>query len=219
MKKYFEILKKCPLFYEIDVDNLIPMLKCLDAKICKYTRNQTVFSEGEPAKYVGIILSGGVQIVTSDYCGNRNIIGIVEPSELFGESFACADIQSMPVNAVATEETEVMLIDCKRITITCCNACEFHSRIILNLLKVMAMKNIFLNQKAEITSKRTTKEKLLAFLMLHAKLNNSEKFTIPFDRQELADYLQVDRSGLSAEISKLRNDRIIECRKSEFRLL
>lgn len=219
MKKYFEILKKCPLFCEIEEKNLLAMLECLNAKTLKYSKNQTIFSEGEPAKDVGIVLTGSVQIVTSDYYGNRTIISNIEPSGLFGESFACADVKSIPVNVVASEETEIMLIDCKRITSTCCNACELHNRIIFNLLKVMAMKNIYFNQKAEITSKRTTREKLLAYLMNQAKLNDSSSFTIPFDRQELADFLQVDRSGLSTEISKLRAEGVIECKKSNFKLL
>ncbi|MEE1319743.1 MAG: Crp/Fnr family transcriptional regulator [Ruminococcus sp.] len=219
MKKYFEIIRICSLFDNITDDNLFPMLGCLNANIWSFEKGETIIAEGEPAKNVGIVLSGNVQIVRIDFYGNRNIIANIEPSHLFGESFACADIQEIPVSVIASEKTEVMMIDCQRITKTCSNSCEFHNQIIFNLLRIMAMKNIFFNQKAEVTSKRTTREKLITYLMQQAKQHNSNSFSIPFDRQELADYLEVDRSGLSAEISKLRGEGIIECNRSKFKLL
>ena len=111
-----------------------------------------------------------------------------------------------------------MLIDSRKILHPCCNTCEFHSRIIFNLMKSIAAKNLLLNQKIEIISKRTTREKLMAYLMIQAKQHGSS-FTIPYDRQELADFLEVDRSGLSAEISKLRKENVIECKRSFFRFL
>lgn len=217
MKKYFEILKKCSLFTDITDENLGTMLACLGARVVNFKKNETIISEGSPAKYVGIILSGSAQITKIDYHGNRSIVAKVEPSDIFGEAFACAQIKSIPVDVTATEDTSVMFIDCVRITHSCTNACEFHRQIIFNLVKTLAMKNILYNQKLEITSKRTTREKLMTYLSLQAKKSSS--FTIPFDRQGLADYLEVDRSGLSAEISKLRNEGIIECRKNHFKLL
>lgn len=219
MRKYFEVLRNCSLFDNIADENLLPMLSCLNAKILNFEKGKTIITEGEPAKNVGIVLSGTIQIIKIDFYGNRNILANIEHSHLFGESFACADIQAIPVSVVASENAEVMMIDCQRITKTCTNSCEFHNQIIFNLLKIMAMKNILFNQKAEVTSKRTTKEKLLAYLMQQAKQHNSNSFSIPFNRQELADYLEVDRSGLSAEISKLCSEGIIECKRSKFKLL
>ncbi len=218
MKKYFDVLRKCPLFYNIKDENLDAMLGCLDAKIEFYRKKETIVSEGSPAKYIGIVLSGTVQPERTDYYGNRSILTNIEPSELFGESFACAETQQIPVDIIAAEDTEIMLIDCKKIISPCTNVCSFHNQLIFNLLKVVATKNILLNQKAEITAKRTTREKLLAYLFLHAKKNNSNSFTIPFDRQELADFLEVDRSGLSAEISKLRDEGILESKKNWFKI-
>lgn len=219
MRKYFEILRKCTLFDNISEENLFQMLNCLNPKLQSFEKNKIIIEEGTSAKYVGIVLSGTAQIIRLDYYGNRNIVTNIEPSNLFGESFAYADIQEIPVSVIACEDTEVMLIDCRKITKTCSNSCKSHNQMIFNLLKVMAMKNIFFNQKAEITSKRTTREKLLTYLMQQAKKHNSNSFTIPFDRQELADYLEVDRSGLSAEISKLRSGGIIECHRSKFKLI
>lgn len=218
MKEYFDILRKCALFEKVEDENLIAILGCLRAKVTQYKKNETIIAEGTPAKQIGIVLTGEVQIVRNDYYGNRSIVTNVEPAQIFGESFACAGVEEMPVDVVATTDTDVMLIDCQRITNSCCNACSFHSQIIFNLMKVVAIKNLIFHQKSEITSKRTTREKLMTYLLSQAKKNNSKSFYIPYDRQALADYLEVDRSGLSAEISKMRREGIIENKKDYFKL-
>lgn len=219
MKKYFEILKKCPLFNQIEDENLIAILACFGAKVKTYEKKETIIAEGTSAKYVGILLSGSAQIMRIDYFGNRSIVSDVKPSELFGESFACADVKTIPVNIIANEHSEVMFIDRIRITQPCSNACDFHRQMIFNLMKSLATKNLMFHQRIEITSKRSTREKLMTYLLLQAKKNNSNSFEIPYDRQELADYLEVDRSGLSAEISKMRKEGIIGCRKNSFEIL
>lgn len=219
MKNFFNILKKCPLFNNIEDENLSAILGCLGAKKAFYRKSETVFTEGDPAKYIGVVLSGRVQIERVDYYGNRSILGNVEPGQLFAEAFACGKTEILPVSVVASDDAEVLLLDCNRVIHSCSNGCEFHSRLILNLLKIVANKNIHLTQKAEIISKRTTREKLLAYLMLLAKETGSNSFTVPFNRQELADYLEVDRSGLSSEIGKLIKEGKLECCRSKFRLL
>lgn len=219
MKKYFEILKNCPLFLGIEEEEFGSVLDCLNAGTASYKKNEMIFLEGSPARYVGIVLSGGVRIVKEDFFGNRTIVSRSGPGELFGESFACAGIEVLPVSVAAAFDSEIMMIDCRRITLTCSHSCGFHNRIIFNLLKTVAEKNLEFNRKIEITSKRTTREKLMSYLMYEAKNNRSNSFTIPFDRQELADYLEVDRSGLSAEISRLRKEGVIECSRSRFTLL
>ncbi len=219
MKKYFDVLRRCVLFDGIKDEDLTSLFGCLDAKVETYGKKDVIIAEGERAKNVAIVLSGTVQLERTDYEGNRSIVTVVEPSELFGESFACAELEHMPFDVIASEECEILLLDCKRIIHFCSNACDFHNRLILNLMKIISRKNIFLNQKAEITSKRTTREKLMAYLGMHAKKTGKRTFVIPYDRQALADYLEVDRSGLSAEISKLRKEGIIDCEKSTFKLL
>ncbi|MBP3587645.1 MAG: Crp/Fnr family transcriptional regulator [Clostridia bacterium] len=195
------------------------MLGCLGAQILEVPKNHFVFREGDPATLVGIVLEGCVQMVREDYYGNRSILARIEPAGLFGESFACADVETLPISVAAVEDSRVLLIDSRRITTTCSNACGFHNQMIFNMLKVVANKNLVLTQKIEVTSKRTTREKLLAYLLTQAKLHQSDSFTIPYDRQGLADYLEVERSAMSAEISKLRRDGIIECERSTFHLL
>lgn len=219
MKKYTEILRKCIIFDGIGDDDLSAMLGCLNAKVKKYEKNQVIIAEGQRVTDIGIVLSGAVQIVSVDYFGNKNIVTQIEPSHIFGEAFVCAEVMSVPISAAASEDSEIMLIDGKRVMGPCCNSCEFHTRLIANLMKNLAMKNLTLNRKIEITSKRTTREKLMTYLLWQAKSQGSDSFTIPYDRQELADFLQVDRSGLSAEIGKLRREGIIECNRSRFTLL
>lgn len=219
MKEYVPIMTRCSLFQGIRPEELPPMLACLGARVSEVRKNQVIFREGDTAKYVGVVLTGAVQLVRDDFCGNRSIVAHVGPTELFGESYACAGTSALPISVVALEDSRVMLIDCRRITVSCSSACAFHSRMIYNLLQVVAKKNLVLDQKIEITSKRTTREKLMAYLLTQAKLQGSNSFTIPYDRQALADYLEVDRSAMSAEIGKLRRDGVIDCQRSQFTLL
>ncbi len=219
MKDFFDILRECPLFDRIGDESLKEMLGCLNAKERSYKKGDAVFAEGDKAKYLGIVLEGSVQLVRVDYYGNRSIVTNIEPPQLFGEAFACAGLKSLPVDAVAAADTKILLLDAQRIARPCGNACPCHGQTILNLLHIVAKKNLVLHQKIEITSKRSTREKLMTYLLLQAKNAKSHTFTVPYDRQELADYLEVDRSGLSAEISKLRNEKVLECRRSTFTLL
>ncbi len=219
MKDFFDILQECPLFDRIGDESLKEMLGCLNAKERSYKKGDAVFAEGDKAKYLGIVLEGSVQLVRVDYYGNRSILTNIEPPQLFGEAFACAGMKSLPVDAVAATDTRILLLDAQRIARPCGNACPCHGQTILNLLHIVAKKNLVLHQKIEITSKRSTREKLMTYLLLQAKNAKSHTFTVPYDRQELADYLEVDRSGLSAEISKLRNEKVLECRRSTFTLL
>ncbi|MBE6036645.1 MAG: Crp/Fnr family transcriptional regulator [Clostridiales bacterium] len=219
MKEFLPVLRNCALFHQIADADLPAMMACLGARTLSFRKKETIFEEGEPARYVGIVLAGKVQILQVDYFGNRSIMTTAGPSELFGESFACAGVEALPVTAMAAEDSRVLLVDCLRIMHSCGNACGFHQQMIYNLMRVVAMKNLQFHQKMEITGKRTTREKLLAYLMAQAKTAGSSRFRIPFDRQELADYLQVDRSGLSAEISRLRKEGVLKSERSTFELL
>lgn len=219
MKKYLEVLKKCPLFDRIAEDDLLRMLSCLGARIIFFDKKYTVMAEGNVARYIGIVLSGSVQIIQVDYYGNRSILSSVGQSQMFAEAFACAEMSALPVSVIAGEASEIMLIDSAHILHTCTNNCGFHQQLIFNLMKDLAQKSILFHQKLEILANRTTKDKLMAYLMLEARRAGSNSFDIPFDRQELADYLEVDRSGLSVEISRLREEGVLKSHKKHFELL
>ena len=195
------------------------MLGCLGAKLVSFDKKEPILAEGSPAKYVGILLSGSAQIVRVDYFGNRSIVTDIAPAELFAESFACAGVKNLPVDIIATEDAEVMFIDCVRIMHSCGHACSFHQQMIYNLMKIMADKNLLYHQKIEITSRRTTREKLLTYLTIQSSKNKSNTFDIPYDRQALADYLEVERSGLSSEIGKLQREGVLKCTRNRFELI
>ena len=219
MKKYHEVLKQCVLFDGIEMENLYGMLVCIGGQVKSCRKGQSIFREGDPATHVGMVLTGAVRMEREDFYGNRSIVAHISPGSLFGETYACADVAAIPISVVADTDSQVLLMDCHRITTTCSHACSFHNRIIFNLLRLVAEKNLVYDQKIQVTSRRTTREKLMTYLLNQAKLCASNTFTIPYDRQELADYLEVDRSGLSAEISKLRKEGILESQKNQFTLL
>ncbi len=218
MRQYMGIFEKCALFSGISKEDLSALLTCLGGNVVEYAKNQWIFSEGDSAKSMGILLSGCVQVVKDDYLGNRTIVNTVEPGGLFGESFACAEVDHMPVGVVATCPCKVLLVNCNRLLTTCSNSCEFHSRMIQNLVHILAQSNILLNQKIEVTSHRSTREKLMAYLLSEAKKQQNHQFTIPFDRQELADYLGVERSAMSAEIGKMKKEGLLDTKKSWFQI-
>ncbi|MBE6597912.1 MAG: Crp/Fnr family transcriptional regulator [Ruminococcaceae bacterium] len=219
MEKYLPVLRQCPLFSCIEDCDLLKMLVCLGARVENFDKKYTILTEGTKARYIGIMLSGKAQIVRNDYYGNRSLLAEIRESEVFAEAFACAEVSALPVSVIANEPSQVMLIDCGHILHTCKNNCGFHQQLIFNLMKDLASKTILFHRKLEITSQKTTRDKLMTYLMFCAKKEGKPEFEIPFDRQELADYLEVDRSGLSAEIGKLRKEGILESEKNRFRLL
>lgn len=219
MQEFTDVLQKCPIFAGIDSRDLRAMLGCLGGRVVPFLSHEVILPEGSPAEHVGIVLSGAVQVVRNDYDGNRTIQARIEPGELFAEAFACAEVGSLPVSVEGEQPGKALLIRLKQITRTCSNACEFHNRMVMNLLNAMASRNLQLNQKLEITSRRTTRDKLMTYLTAQARQLGQRSFTIPFDRQGLADYLCVERSALSAEIGKLRREGVLESERSRFTLL
>lgn len=219
MKKYNKILKTVALFEGIDEGDFPAILSCLSAKVLHYNKNQFIFIKDEEAANVGILLTGQAQVIKEDYYGNRSLLTNLEAGMLFGETFVCADIKKLPVSVITTAESEILFLDYRKLSTSCTNACSFHHRIIQNMLHILATKNLMLNQKIEVMSRRSTREKLLAYLSVEAQKTGSSHFTIPFNRQELADFLSVDRSAMSNELCKLRDSGVIRFRKNEFELL
>lgn len=219
MEDFFEVLSQCPLFAGIGLTEMQDMLSCLDGKIAGIAKGSPVFLEGDPAEFVGVVLSGKVQIIRDDYYGNRSVLTVVSPGGLFAEAFACAGLEALPVSAIALQPSTVLLLNCRRVLSGCSNACSFHSRLVFNLLQGIAQKNLMLTRKIRCMSRKTTREKLMEFLLDQAKQHGSPEFVIPYDRQALADYLGVERSSMSAEISKLKKAGQIDCRGSWFRVL
>jgi len=201
---------------ETDIDEL---LKCLNAETKRFSKGQCVFSEGEQIKLVGFLNSGLLLLERIDYWGNRTIWNRIEPGDTFCEAYAYASNNVIPFNVVADADSVVTLMDCSRVLKTCSNACRFHSSVIMNLTRILAEKNVQLSRKLELVTERTTREKLLSYLSEQAQIAKSSSFTIPYDRQELADFLAVERSAMSAELSHMKQDGLIKYNRSNFELL
>lgn len=222
MKKNFEGLKNVyefEIFRGIKAEEMEAMLQCLNAKSSSFKKGEAIMLEGDPASCMGIVISGQADIIKEDYYGNRSIMAKVDAGELFGEVFACAGADAMPVSVFAAENCRIMFMDCGKVIRTCSRSCPFHGTLISNLLRIVSEKALFLNRKIDFLSKRRTREKLLAFLSSQAKQAGKSDFTIPFNRQELADFLCVERSAMSAELSRMKRDGLIDYDRSRFRLL
>ncbi len=212
-------LKKCPLFAGIEESNIEQILPCLSATVRQAEKNTFILSAEDSPHYVGLILTGSVHVLKEDFWGRKDILSQLGPAELFAESFSCAHTAHIPVSVLAVEPTEIMLIDCRKIIRTCSSACSFHSQLISNMLEIIANKNIMLMQKIEQLSKRTTREKVLAYLSAEAQKAGKNYFDIPFSRQEMADYLSVDRSAMSFALSKMRSEGLIDFNRNHFKLV
>lgn len=216
MREFLSTLKNIELFEGIGENEMEAMLSCINAKKQSFKAGEAIFLVGGKTDNIGIVLRGRASVVQEDFYGNRNIFTHVEEGELFGEAFACSETSPLPVSVFADEESDIMLIDFRRVMHRCTNACEFHNRLVFNMMRIVAQKNLLLNQKAELLSKRTTREKLLAYLSIQAKKAQSNEFLIPFNRQELADFLSVERSAMSAELCRMRDEGILDFKKNKF---
>lgn len=219
MEQYFSLLKKVPLFRDVGEDDIPRLLGCLTARLRSFEKGEMIFSAGQPAQQVGIVCAGAVHVFTEDFMGNRTILTALPAGEIFGEAFACAGTARLPVSVMAVESSDILLINYRKIVSACSETCVFHSRLIENMLGVVAAKNVALSQRVDIISKRSTREKLTAYLSAQSLRAGSRKFTIPFDRQALADFLCVERSAMSAELSKMQRDGLLVTRRREFELL
>lgn len=219
MEQYLLFLTKVPLFRGVKPEELQSMLACLQAKVKGYKKQDVILLEGQPVSAVGVVLSGKVQIIKEDFMGNRTILAENGPGNLFAESYSCVQTSHLPVTALSVTDSEVLWVDYRRIVSTCSSACRFHAKLIENMLTILASKNILLSQKIAHISKRTTREKLLSYLSDQAVRRGTHEFDIPFNRQELADYLCVDRSAMSNELGKMQNEGILQFHLRHFVLL
>ena len=210
---------KSPLFSGISDKDFVKLLTCLEARRKHFQKNEIIFSAGDPIPDTGVLLNGFAQINYEDVFGNRSILGEIGPGELFGEAFSFTNADKLPVSVAARTESDVLLINSRRILHSCPSSCEFHQRLIENMVRILAMKNVSLNKKIRYLSMRSTREKLLAYLSDQASTAESRIFEIPFNRQELADFLCVDRSAMSSELGKLKKEGLLDFHRSKFKLL
>lgn len=216
MREFFDTITRSPIFGGVSADETEALLKCLEAKPSEYEKGSYILRSGDSTGSVGLVLKGRVMIVQEDFWGNRNLMAGIAPGQIFAESYACTPGSVLNVSAVADSPCAVLWLDVKRVLTTCPSGCAHHNKMIRNLLSEIAGKNLRMSEKLSHMGKRTTKEKLLSYLSAEAIKNGKGEFDIPFSRQQLADYLTVERSAMSAELGKLRDEGLIEFDKNHF---
>ena len=219
MKKYIPILRRTRLFAGVGGSEIESMLSCLDARLYTYKKGEYVLRQGEHLSDIIVLVDGNLHIQKDDYWGNRSILGQISVGEMFGEAYVTPESGAVLNDVVALEDSVVVFFDVKRIITTCSSACRFHATVVQNMFYAISEKNRKLVQKLGHMSKRSTREKLISYLSEEAKRQNNSSFTIPFNRQQLADFLSVDRSAMSNELCKMRDDGLLEFEKNMFRLL
>lgn len=221
MKKYLPILQSSSLFRQMDSGEIEDTLKQLTPSVKTFGKNQYIFRSGDYAHALGLVLSGSVHIIKEDFWGNRNMMSRVIPGQIFAETYACLSEIPMTVSVVAAESVSVLFLDIRQIITPAADtaftaAFVPSGKFMQNFMLVMAEKNLLLNEKITHISKRTTREKLLSYLSAQSLRFGGSKFDIPFNRQQLADYLSVDRSAMSSELGKMRDEGLIQFHKNHF---
>lgn len=210
--------KKCPVFDGIGIESLSALFACLGVKRRRLAKGEALMHTGEKADRIGVVLSGSLSVSAYDLAGRRTIIKRIGPGEIVAAAQALSGADAMSVDVEADGDCDVLLVKTDRIVTPCENACTFHTRLVRNLMQSLAVKTLELNRKIDILSHRSTQDRLMAYLHTVAQQKGSNEFDIPFDRQQLADFLCVERSALSAEISRLSSLGLITSRKSHFAL-
>lgn len=219
MKKYISVLSKTKMFYDVSESEIESMLSCLNARLRYYKKGEYILCQGDDIEDIFVLVNGRAHIQTEDYWGNRSILRNIKAGDMFGEAYVSPRDNTILNDVVAIEDSVVILFDVKRILTTCSAACKFHSLIIMNMFCAISEKNRNLVQKLGHMSKRTTREKLISYLSEESKKQNTSEISIPYNRQQLADFLSVDRSAMSNELCKMRDEGLIRFKKEKFVLL
>lgn len=216
MKDYLSVIRSARLFSGISEEELTPMLTCLKAEKKDFTKETFVLRTGDTADAIGLVLSGTVLIMQEDIWGNRNILSKAGPGQAFAAAYACAPGSRLNVSVMAETPVTAMFINVKRILDVCPSACSHHSRVLRNLLGELAEKNLRLGEKLTHMGQRTTRAKIMSFFSAEAQRRRACEFEIPFSRQQFADYLGVERSGLSQELGRMKKEGLLDYHKSHF---
>lgn len=211
-------LSKIPIFQGIEEPEISSLLQCLQATERTYQKGETILSEGSVTENMGIVLSGMALISCGDIWGNTSVLGHVTPGSVFAEVYACIPGEPLLITVSAAEDTTVLFMNVGRILSTCTNACPFHTRLARNLLTVCAHKSLQLSQRILHTSSKSIRGRLMSYFSQCAKQAGNSTFQIPYNRQQLADYLGVDRSAMCHELSKMQKEGLISYEKNRFSL-
>ena len=219
MELFLPIMRTSPLFAGMEEEEIRAILGCLDARVERYPKGAYLLRVGDTVESVGLLLAGGALVTQESFWGSRNIMARIGPGQLFAEAFACSPGAVLNIAVAAEAPCTVLFLNVRRILTMCPTTCAHHSRMIRNLLSDLAGKNLRFTEKLTHMGQRTTREKLLSYLSAEAQRCGDAEFDIPYSRQQLADYLSVERSGFSAELCRMRDEGILAFHKNHFQLL
>ena len=216
MDYYYSLLKKSPLFNNFDDNELSHMLSCLRAKLTEYKKDEILLLQGDTISCAGIVVKGSLHSHREDIYGNKRILSSYNICDMFCEELLLSGVTVSPFTLSANEQTSIIFIDCSEISKFCNLACIHHSRLVANLIHMMAAKIVHLDKKMETIQKSTIREKIKSYLFFCSEKEQSNTFIIPFSRQEFADYIGVNRSAASRELWKMQREGIISFENKQF---
>jgi CRP-like cAMP-binding protein len=212
------VLANAVLFKDIEFHDLKSLLYCLQATVKRYEKGNFIQTEGDRITLIGVVIKGMVEVIQEDALGRKTILTSIGRAGIFGEAIVTAQLPESPVSVVASQDTTICLLHYREIVTTCANNCMFHTQLIQNMLEIMARKTMLLSQKLKYALMKTIRDKVTAYLLDEFQKKAKKTIHLPYNREELADYLSVDRSALSRELSKMREDGLIRYHKNEFTL-
>ena len=204
------------LFQGIREHEIEAMLTCFSAEERTYGKDAYIYRAGDVTGRLGVVMEGAVNIIKDDVWGNRKIIENIGGGQIFGETYACLKGEPLMVDVQASERSRILFMDVNRILTTCSSSCDFHNRLIRSLMYVLAGKNLMLTKKMDIITPKSLRERVMVYLSQESVKQGCRTVTVPFNRQQMADYLSVDRSALSAELSRMQRDGVISSEKNRF---
>ncbi len=218
IQSYLHVIKQASIFQGIETDHLLSILNCLSARVVRYRKQEIAVLAGSRLEHIGVVLAGKLHITREDSAGDRMIVASVIPPEIYGETICSAEMEQSPVTVTASEESVVLLLNFSRTLQVCSNTCVFHTKIIKNMLALMATKNLFLQNRMDIVSKKSVRAKVMMYLESFVPAQGRE-ITVPLNREKMAEYLCIDRSALSHELIKMKQDGLIDYDKNRFTLI
>jgi CRP/FNR family transcriptional regulator, dissimilatory nitrate respiration regulator len=215
----YTVLKECALFRGIDETQLLPLMQCMNARTRNYQAEEYIFLSGNVIDYVGVILTGSIEIIKENLSGNKHIVAVLSASDLFAEGIVCTADRVAPVSVRAREAVQIVLIPYERVIKSCGNSCTFHIRLIQNMMVVLGEKNRNLNHKMELLVLKGMRDKLSSYLLSEAEKNKNVIFEIKLNRNELADYLNVARTSMCRELARMKEEALIDYYGTSFKLI
>lgn len=218
MQGITNVLKDLRIFRNIKEEDLPSMLQCLGAYAKEFKRTEFIFMEGEEVDRIGVVLRGSVHMIKEDLWGAKSILAVIPIGGIFGESFACGELDSSTVSFLAATDCQILFLSFRKVLYSCSTSCVFHHKLIENMVALIARKNVQLMETMEIIAKKTIRERILTYLSQEVQRNGTRYITSSMGRLELADYLCTDRSALTRELNKMKEEGILDYDKNTFYL-